>query len=138
VGFRDREKKISFAVAEKVDNDLQGVRCIALKPNSDLLAVKCSKSPVTLWSIKTGKKEGKLEGLDISSFFLEFSRDGSLLAATTYGNKNVQLWNVRKDQEICSLPKGAQSLAFSPDGRILVTGGQTLSFWHVEELCKGE
>lgn len=54
---------------------------------------------------------------------VHFSPDGKLLASAD-SNYTVRLWDVKTNQLKLELPKGAGSrVAYSPDGKVLATGG---------------
>jgi WD40 repeat protein len=108
-------------------------------------ARKAEKSdPVVLWDLKTGNKLRSLSGSMYQVFGLAFSPNGKLLAAVSCGNSGfsppksarpeiVRLWDVQtgKLQELDGHTDGATSLAFSPDGTVLATGGHdgNLIWW---------
>src|SRR5262249_26516072 len=100
--------------------------------------------PVVLWDLKTGNKLRSLSGSMYQVFGLAFSPNGKLLAAVSCGNSGlsppksarpeiIRLWYVEtgKLQELDGHAGGATSLAFSPDGKVLATGGHdgTLIWW---------
>ncbi|GAA1864885.1 hypothetical protein GCM10009736_35220 [Actinomadura bangladeshensis] len=61
---------------------------------------------------------------------MAFSPDGRTLA-TAHGGRETRLWDVNTGDQTHTLPVGTtgnRSVAFSPDGTILATGGQA-RFW---------
>ena len=86
----------------------------------------------------SGKKVAVLSsGPDGSVWDLSFSPDGETIASAGGGNGAVRLWDVATRKEKAALkflPNGdcAFSLAFSPDGKTLVSNGRgVIVFWDV-------
>jgi serine/threonine protein kinase/WD40 repeat protein len=112
------------------------VKCVRLSPDGGTLAASTASAHVLVWSI-SGRQIGLLD-LDWHwAENLEFSPNGELLAATR-GN-DVFLWDVRS----CKLKtvfrghvQEIRAMAFSPDGRTLVTAADDLKlkFWHIATL----
>lgn len=60
-----------------------------------------------------------------------FSPDGKLLAAATGMEKRMEIWNAEKLEEAGSVKDSdwLNCLAFTPDGKQLVTGGTAVKVW---------
>lgn len=111
-----------------------------ISPNSQLLATSAGKTfngnftpAVTLWEVTTGNALGDLV-LEQTANGLSFSPDSSLLAVTS-GNE-VQVWDVASLTKLVSLSGHsdmAARVAFSPDGKSLVSSGadNQLILWQV-------
>ncbi len=111
-----------------------------LSPDGKVLATSAGKTlngnftpAVTLWDAVTGTALGDLV-LDQTASGLSFSPDGSLLAITV-GN-TVQVWDVASKTQLVSLSghsDAAGQVAFSPDGKSLVSSGadNQLILWQV-------
>ncbi|MPM84602.1 hypothetical protein SDC9_131675 [bioreactor metagenome] len=111
-----------------------------LSPDGNVLATSAGKTlsgnftpAVTLWDAVSGTVLGDLV-LDQTASGLSFSPDGSLLAVTV-GN-NVQVWDVASRTQLVSLSGHsdvAGQVAFSPDGKSLVSSGadNQLILWQV-------
>ena len=88
-----------------------------------------------VWEVATGKNIATLENPSQVSPEVAFSYDGTRLA--TASERHVNLWCTKTWQNIATLDvKKIESLAFSPDGARLATGGtwpeQTIRLWDVE------
>lgn len=79
-----------------------------------------SGDDVRLWDVQTGKL---LRTLDSGAESVVFSHDGQILASA---GAEVKLWNVQTGELLRTLTFGwgyyASSIAFSPDGKTLLTG----------------
>jgi WD40 repeat protein len=87
-----------------------------------------------------GRLSRRASGTMIRSclYQVAFSPDGRTLAASEAGG--ITLWDVASQQPRAELPSdGSETLALSPDGRRLVTGGSQLRVWDTasgDELLK--
>jgi WD40 repeat protein len=93
---------------------------VAFSPRGDLLASTSFDGTIRLWDPAKGVPVDVLSGAQGYAFRVAFSPDGVLLAAArqlTEKESEVELWN----------------LAFSPDGRTLLSGGkdQAVRVWEV-------
>ncbi len=121
---------------------------VAISPDGRVLATggrtAGRSDPVVLWDLSTGNKLRSLSGSMYQVFGLAFSPSGKSLAAVSCGNSGfsppnsarpeiIRLWEVEtgKLHELDGHAGGAASLAFSPDGKVLATGGRdgTLIWW---------
>jgi len=105
---------------------------IAISPDGKTLAAgscdsigNCGEGAITLWDLPTRLPTGRLSAPQNGVFSLAFSPDGKRLASGSW--LSVLLWNreaMTTDGEPLYLDGGpVNSLAFSPDGNILLTGG---------------
>jgi len=126
---------------EDNDNQQFPTGCIAYHPNGKLLASSFAvlgkrgyDSVIYLWDAKSGKLRGKLhaEFAVAHPTAIAFSPDGALLAGI-YGPA-LRVWDLATASEIAArVPskKHFKGLAFTPDGRCLVTvsNDKTVRLW---------
>jgi RNA polymerase sigma factor (sigma-70 family) len=113
---------------------------VALSPDARLVVTAHERGTVRLWDTATGKlrREYPVTGNVLG---IALSRDGKVLAASfSFPDHDafIVLWDLVSGQEIRRLSGRyvypLEALAFSPDGRTLVSGGQSskdLCLWEV-------
>jgi len=79
----------------------------------------------TIWDLLTVREERSF-AIDPYSVRSALSPDGNYLAAEYSADSIVQIWNTSNGELICTAGKQVdiRCLAYSPDGRILATGGE--------------
>ncbi|HEV3262566.1 MAG TPA: sigma-70 family RNA polymerase sigma factor [Gemmataceae bacterium] len=111
---------------------------VAFSPDSRTLVAGGEGAVIRRWEVATGQELPPLSTAERNwPQSLAFSPDGVLLAMA--GDKAVRLWEVatRKERVPITVPDGPGHVAFSPDGKALVTGGndRTVRLW---ELASGK
>lgn len=102
---------------------LDAVRAIAFSPDGTLLATSAGRTDIR--STKTWQDIATLSTVNATS--LAFSPDGTRIAVGMSGRQpTVQIWDIATRKPIATFTghkRGIQSLAFSPDSRLLASGG---------------
>ncbi|MGQ9610940.1 MAG: WD40 repeat domain-containing protein [bacterium] len=110
----------------------------AFSPYSEVIASGSNDKTVRIWDLKTGELKRTFEGFIDEVKSIAFSPNGRILACVSW-NGNVRLWNmisgelvlcfehkvVYRSENGLSLKNAILwSVAISPDGKMIATGGQ--------------
>ena len=115
-----------------------GMHSMALSPDGNILASGSEDTTIRLWDMRTGAHKKTLNGHTDRVYSVAFSPDGKTLASGSDDN-TVRLWRVDtgETERILvghagefegvdngpSSVEGVKSVAFSPDGKTLASGG---------------
>jgi RNA polymerase sigma factor (sigma-70 family) len=103
----------------------QGVRVVAFSPNSQLLASGGPDPILRLWQVPAGKEVHRIDlGGTWGCWALAFSSDGKTLLSGGIWDSAVHFWDVStgKERRRSEAPSSLlDSLAFSPDGKTVIT-----------------
>ncbi len=123
-----------------------GIRSIAFSANGSLLAINTGHL-IQIWELKSHKSMQKIKLADKYEYMLDlaFSPSGEILASVggVFSNSDphtkfwqIRFWQTGNGQLLYTQPVSINewSLAFSPDGRMLLTGNAqhgTLRLWGI-------
>jgi len=116
------------------------VNCLAVSPDSSLIAVGCTDGVVRLWDVSSSKEIKVFKGHKNLLTCLVFSKDGRKLASADWSG-NIYVWDVASGKGI-KMKEGVhkaavKSLAFSYRGDVLASGGgigdNLIVLWNVTD-----
>ena len=90
------------------------------------------KSSGKVWSVETGELKFSLAPTGHKSASVVYSPDGRILATTS--DKGVNLWDAETGELLATLGEARYPVAFSRDGRTMVTGARndTALLWELK------
>jgi len=126
-------------VTRALEGHSGGIHSVAFNLDGTLLASGSSDNTIKLWNVGSGELLHTLDEHVLPVTSVAFSPDGTLLASGSWDN-TIKLWDVNSWKLLCTLEKrryisevyfptifpGVLSIAFSPDGMILSSGGRDL------------
>ncbi|MGD9855480.1 MAG: protein kinase, partial [Planctomycetaceae bacterium] len=108
----------------KLHASVDGYRALAVHPETQLLAGCNAAGGLGLWSLPDLEPRGTWAGRPSRTYCGTFTADGQCLAIGGDWGEGIQLWRI-DDRSVVGFPSqsqhGARSLAFTPDGRRLVS-----------------
>ncbi len=105
------------------------INSVAFSGDGKLIATGSDDTTIKLWDVASGLEIRTLVGHASRIRMVAFSPTTNLLASASDGDQ-IKLWDVLTGEELWSTTDGGQSIAFSPDGKLLAGGvGGKIRFW---------
>jgi WD40 repeat protein/serine/threonine protein kinase len=121
--LRGDERQEKFTFSQHGDE----VWRVAVSRDGHQVASGGFRTPVKLWDASTGRVDGEFAGHPFVSFDIAWQPDGPWIASAGYDGVqfSVKVWNPRTRRDVFKVPAPTElfAVAYSPDGRHLVTGG---------------
>ncbi|HEY9850266.1 MAG TPA: WD40 repeat domain-containing protein [Leptolyngbyaceae cyanobacterium] len=112
------------------------VNCIAISPNSHILATGSDDFAIELWNLQTPKLITAFTAHQDAVKSIAISPDGNLLASAS-ADSTIKIWHLETGELLHTLAghtDWVKCVAISPDSKILVSGAQdkTIKLWNLQ------
>lgn len=143
----DAESCESLGTLATLEQGRGVAECLAVSHNGNILAVGTSDGNISVWDLGEKRVAMLLEGDKTRVNDLSFSPNDALLVSVSGEAAHdapgaVRIWDIKRKLEIRSFfghDGGVRSVAFSPDGKQIATGGcdGILKIWNVDSIVRG-
>ncbi len=111
---------------------------LAFSSDDKLLAGGSADNSVSIWDLATGREKIRVRGHTLYVSAVSFSPDNRVLMSAG-ADQQIKFWDVASGRELRTIVAGnypSYSIGlkafFTPDGKILISCGETLKFWEVK------
>jgi WD40 repeat protein len=110
------------SLTKPIEAHSERIVSVDFSPDGTVLATGSNDGMTKFWCTKTWQMQGK--PINCSGYCVRYSPSGELLAIATY--QNIQIYNPGTRECVASIKAPAVSLAWTPDGSRLLSGGDQL------------
>jgi WD40 repeat protein len=112
-----------------INQHLAPVNTLAITPDNQTLISGSSDRTIKLWKLQTGELRHTLKGHSTAIYAIAIHPDGKIVASSSQDGI-INVWNMETGELIETL-SGFSPLAFSADGKMLISGGKggTIKIW---------
>ncbi|MBD2440327.1 DnaJ domain-containing protein [Nostoc sp. FACHB-110] len=123
----------TWKCVKTLQGHLARVNAIAITPDGKTLVSGSDDRQINLWNLQTGKWLYTFSGQAEAVLSLAISPDSKILASSTH--KTIKLWHIPTGNLLQTLP-GCSPITFTPDGKMLVSGGNggSINIWSLQGL----
>jgi WD40 repeat protein len=112
-----------------INQHLAPVNTLAITPDNQTLISGSSDRTIKLWKLQTGELRHTLKGHSTAIYAITIHPDCKIIASSSQDGI-INLWNIETGELLETL-SGFSPLAFSADGKMLISGnkGGTIKIW---------
>ncbi|KAG1896594.1 WD40-repeat-containing domain protein [Suillus fuscotomentosus] len=110
------------SITQPIEAHSGNITSVDFSPNGMVLATGSWDYTVKFWSTKTWQMQGDPIECGSLVFCVRYSPSGELLAIAT--DENIQIYNPGTREQVASLTGQSLSLAWTPDGTRILSGGR--------------
>lgn len=118
-----------FRHADILEGHTRSIYDAAFSPDGKQIASASEDKSIRIWDVMTGECLWIMRGHTDAVFTASFSPDGKKILSAS--RNDVRIWDA-ESRECLKTLRGRYFAAFSPDGKLLVAGGLSTSFFIID------
>ena len=115
----------NFRLQHKIEGSSDAVLALAFSPHASIIAAAGRDQAIRTWRVSNGKPRSVWLGHGARIWSIAFAPDGETVASASLDG-TLRLWDVATGRQVAQLERQpeARSIAFTPEGQMLVSTGQ--------------